>query len=89
MFGPLLHEISSPDPINTSMKFWWDAVVGHLFPPEMALNGSQSWIDVRDVAIAHVRALEIEEAGGKRFPFTAGTFLWQDLCMFSVPFNYT
>ena len=60
------------------MKFWWDAVVGHLFPPEMALNGSQSWIDVRDVALAHVLALQKEEAGGERIIVSSGKWVWQD-----------
>ena len=32
------------------------------------------WVDVRDVALAHVNAMEREDAGGKRFFATAGTF---------------
>lgn len=31
------------------------------------------YVDVRDVGEAHVRALEVEEAGGERFLLSAGT----------------
>jgi nucleoside-diphosphate-sugar epimerase len=31
-------------------------------------------VDVRDIALAHVRAMEVPEAGGKRFFITAGHF---------------
>lgn len=34
--------------------------------------GSYLWTDVRDLALAHVRALEVPEAGGNRFLITAG-----------------
>lgn len=32
------------------------------------------WVDVRDLALAHVRAVEIPDAGGQRFFITAGHF---------------
>jgi nucleoside-diphosphate-sugar epimerase len=37
------------------------------------------WVDVRDVALAHVRAIEVPEAGGQRFFVTAGHFANYDL----------
>ncbi|KAJ7829525.1 NAD-P-binding protein [Mycena olivaceomarginata] len=40
--------------------------------------GGGCWIDVRDLALAHVRALKKEEAGGERIIITAGAFSWQD-----------
>lgn len=33
-----------------------------------------TWVDVRDVALAHVRALMMPEAGGKRFYVVGGYF---------------
>jgi nucleoside-diphosphate-sugar epimerase len=33
-----------------------------------------TWCDVRDVALAHVRAIQRPEAGGKRFYIVAGYF---------------
>jgi len=40
-----------------------------------ALLGSTCWVDVRDVALGHVLALEKEAAGGERIINTAGTSL--------------
>ena len=36
-------------------------------------------MDVRDVALAHVRALEVPEAGGQRFITAGGAYCWQDV----------
>lgn len=40
----------------------------------MGPTGSFLFIDVRDLALAHVRAMELPEAGGKRFFVTAGKY---------------
>lgn len=37
-----------------------------------------SWVDVRDVAEAHVRALLKQEAGGHRIIVSAGNHNWQE-----------
>ena len=37
-------------------------------------TGTFIWVDVRDVALAHVKAMEVSEAAGKRFFVTAGYF---------------
>jgi nucleoside-diphosphate-sugar epimerase len=37
-------------------------------------TGTFLWVDVRDLALAHVRAIEVPEAGGERFFITAGFF---------------
>ena len=39
-----------------------------------ALSESNSWIDVRDTALAHVLALEKDEAGGQRIITASGAF---------------
>lgn len=36
--------------------------------------GTYLWVDVRDLALAHVRAIEVPEAANKRFFITAGYF---------------
>jgi nucleoside-diphosphate-sugar epimerase len=38
-----------------------------------------NWVDVRDVALVHVVALEKEEAGGERFITSSGPFTYQDV----------
>lgn len=80
VFGPVLHTVSSPAHLNTSVKEFYDAVIAHTKSAAVLSTFQGSWIDVRDVAEAHVRALEREEAGGLRFIIAAGTFVWQDWC---------
>ena len=80
MFGPILHEVKSPSSLNTSVKDFYEAIVSGSKPESVIQTFSGSWIDVRDVAEAHIRALEIPEAGGKRFIITSGNFTWQDWC---------
>ena len=40
--------------------------------------GGGGWIDVRDLALAHSRALQREAASGERIIISAGPFVWQD-----------
>ena len=37
-----------------------------------------SWVDVRDVADAHVKALSVPEAEGQRLIVAGGSSVWQD-----------
>ena len=39
---------------------------------------STLWVDVRDIAEAHVRALQRPKAGGSRYIIAAGPSKWQD-----------
>ena len=41
---------------------------------EIAPTGTFLWTDVRDLALAHVKAAELPEAANKRFFVTAGHF---------------
>lgn len=38
------------------------------------------WIDVRDLALAHVKAIELPQAADKRFFITAGYFSNKEVC---------
>ncbi|KAF8155219.1 NAD-P-binding protein [Mycena galopus ATCC 62051] len=73
VLGPVIHAVSSPKELNTSARTMYEVYTD---PKAFARNGC--WADVRDVALAHVRALEREEAGGERIIINAGTFAWQD-----------
>lgn len=44
----------------------------------VSVTKGSSWIDVRDVGLAHALALEKEDAGGKRLLVSAGPYIWQD-----------
>ena len=46
---------------------------------ELAPTGTFLWVDVRDLALAHVKAAEVPEAANKRFFITAGHFCNKEL----------
>ncbi|KAF8877440.1 hypothetical protein BD779DRAFT_1663913 [Infundibulicybe gibba] len=51
VYGPCLHDVPTPDDLNFTCWEWYMA---------------RCWVDVRDVAEAHVLSLETPEAGGER-----------------------
>ncbi|KAI9058001.1 NAD-P-binding protein [Trametes sanguinea] len=78
VFGPILHEVDRPENLNWSTKDWYDYVVkGQVSNDALATNGG-NWTDVRDLARAHVLALQKPDVGGNRFIISAGPFKWQD-----------
>jgi nucleoside-diphosphate-sugar epimerase len=82
VFGPIVHYLNSLDAINTSNARLRDMMQGKM-KDKLAPTGMFVWVDVRDVAMAHVRAIELPDAAGKRFFVTAGHFSNKDLadCM--------
>ncbi|KAL2759628.1 hypothetical protein ACRALDRAFT_2023779 [Sodiomyces alcalophilus JCM 7366] len=74
VLGPVVHHLASLDAINTSnervvqmVRGDWKSAIPETGPPFL-------WIDVRDAARAHLRALDRPEAGGRRLFATAGRF---------------
>ncbi|KDQ18875.1 hypothetical protein BOTBODRAFT_28363 [Botryobasidium botryosum FD-172 SS1] len=76
VLGPILTEVASPSQLNASPQRFYDAVKTEK-PADALTSFVASVVDVRDVALAHVRALEVEEAGGQRFIVTKTSFSWQ------------
>ncbi|KAK4451826.1 hypothetical protein QBC34DRAFT_44069 [Podospora aff. communis PSN243] len=75
VFGPVAHHLASLESINTSNARLVDLVRGKWRDGIPSTGPAVIWIDVRDVATAHVKAgLEIPEAGGKRLFTAAGLF---------------
>ncbi|KAF8873071.1 D-lactaldehyde dehydrogenase [Infundibulicybe gibba] len=79
VFGPCLQELKSPVDLNVSVREWRD----NLFTPGIRDNETFAtegpcWVDVRDLAEGHVRALEREEAGGERIIIASGINTWQE-----------
>jgi nucleoside-diphosphate-sugar epimerase len=69
--GPGIHYINSLDAIDTSII--GDIIQGKVtdnHPAVLALI----WLDVRDVAINHVKDIEVSEAAGKRCSLATGHF---------------
>ncbi|KAI1811526.1 NAD dependent epimerase/dehydratase [Poronia punctata] len=73
VFGPVVHHLRSLADINTSNGHVAALITGK-WKDEIPANGVYFWVDVRDVAKAHVEAMERPEAGGNRFFTTAGYF---------------
>ncbi|KAH8914522.1 NAD(P)-binding protein [Atractiella rhizophila] len=77
IYGPVLHEISGPEALNTSSANIYNLLTSSSRPiPD---DGLPLLSDVRDVAEAHVRALQVPEAKGHRFIISNGAILWRDL----------
>ncbi|KAK4166252.1 hypothetical protein QBC43DRAFT_314318 [Cladorrhinum sp. PSN259] len=75
VFGPVVHYLSSLESINTSNERIVDATKGKWREAIPSTGQAVIWVDVRDVAAAHIKAgLEIPEAGGKRLFTVSGWF---------------
>jgi nucleoside-diphosphate-sugar epimerase len=75
VFGPVVHYLASLDSINTSNERIVDCVRGKWRDAIPSAGPVVIWVDVRDLAAAHIKAgLEIPEVGGKRLFVTAGLF---------------
>ena len=75
VFGPLVHHLANLNSVNTSNQRILNCIQGKWKSEVEATGGAQSWVDVRDVAAAHVKAaLEIPEAAGHRLFTVTGSF---------------
>ncbi|PYH82076.1 ketoreductase [Aspergillus uvarum CBS 121591] len=73
VFGPPIHVPESRAALNTSNTHFAMLMHGG-WQEKLPPTGAWLWVDVRDIALAHVRAMEMPQAGGKRFFITAGHF---------------
>ncbi|KAJ5483241.1 hypothetical protein N7530_002487 [Penicillium desertorum] len=78
VFGPIVHYLNSLESLNTSNQRLRNLIQGQM-KEKIAPTGTFLWVDVRDVALAHVRAIEVPEAGGERFFVVAGFFSNKEL----------
>jgi hypothetical protein len=76
------HDPPSPHPaqLNSSARQFHTIFAAHSDPA--TLRGGACWVDVRDLARAHVLSLLKAEAGGERFIVSAGAYVWQEWCTF-------
>lgn len=73
VYGPVVHALPSLDAINTSNARFVSLLRGGPSKP-CPPTVNYLFVDVRDLALAHVRALEIAEAQNRRFLVTAGNY---------------
>ncbi|KID88579.1 NAD(P)-binding domain protein [Metarhizium guizhouense ARSEF 977] len=79
VFGPVAHHLASPGDINTSNERAAALVTGAWNGGIPATGPVTVWVDVRDAALAHVRAMERPEAGGRRYLTIGGRFRNRDM----------
>jgi nucleoside-diphosphate-sugar epimerase len=78
IFGPPEQSVNSTTSLNTSTETIYQLISGktkHL--PE---NGLPLFVDVRDVAEAHVRALKNDSVIGKRVLLSGGPYTLYEIC---------
>ena len=78
VFGPIVHYLNSLDALNTSNQRIRDLIQGK-YKEKIPDTGVFLWVDVRDIALAHVKAIELPEAAGKRFFVVSGQFSNREL----------
>jgi nucleoside-diphosphate-sugar epimerase len=67
VFGPWVHPLENLSSINTSNQTLKDMVLGIVKQPDVPIR-TPAWVDVRDLALAHVEAAYIRpESSNKRF----------------------
>lgn len=83
MPGPPIHEVDLAKGINglnTSVKRLATSVMGTdpAFAPRVATPGLPAWVDVRNVADAHVQALKLPQGTSERFLLCGGVDYFED-----------
>jgi len=73
-FGPVQRLLPDLDAMNTSNHRIRDLVLGRMRERLAPTYPVFTFVDVRDVALAHVRAMTVPEAGGHRFYTVSGHF---------------
>ncbi|KAH7337246.1 hypothetical protein B0J17DRAFT_719150 [Rhizoctonia solani] len=87
--GPVIHQVTEPSKLNASINRFYSVISAkeEELSAETLLMPDTSFGDVRDVGLAHVRAVENESAGGERFLLSSGAYTWQD-ALDVVPAQY-
>ncbi|ODN86556.1 D-lactaldehyde dehydrogenase [Cryptococcus wingfieldii CBS 7118] len=77
VLGEIIHQCDKPESLNTSVAAFYEWASGKKTEGDLP-SPMGNWVDVKDVALAHVRALTVPEAGGNRFIVGAGALSAQD-----------
>ncbi|KAI0368229.1 D-lactaldehyde dehydrogenase [Pilatotrama ljubarskyi] len=87
VLGPVADDtLASPSALPLS-ALWMYKQIFEVPPPAERFPKRINYVDVRDVAEMHVRALELEQAGGERFILGAGVITWEDLLSAAAEVN--
>ncbi|KAH9838557.1 NAD(P)-binding protein [Rhodofomes roseus] len=82
VFGPPMLPVRSPAEMANSLREWYETVIVKAKDQtDVRSDGmvvEMCWVDVRDVAEAHVLAFQKKEAGEERIIASEGPWRWQD-----------
>ncbi|EJU01448.1 NADP-binding protein [Dacryopinax primogenitus] len=78
VIGPQIQEIRSRADLTEAISILQSGLDNE-WSAEERYSHFANWADVRGIALAHVRAMEREPAGGQRFLISAGAFCLQDI----------
>lgn len=83
IYGPPIHEVDVAkgiDGLNTSVSRLLAGITGTdaAFAPKVASPGLPHWVDVRDVAKAHVNALGLPAGSSERYPLFSSAEFFED-----------
>lgn len=74
-FGPVVHPVKYVEDLNLSNAIIWDIYRG---ASPLPVSRVPVWVDVRDLALAHVKGLIVDGAGNKRYvPSSPEKFSYQ------------
>ncbi|KIW14268.1 hypothetical protein PV08_07050 [Exophiala spinifera] len=79
VLGPVISHLGSLDNLNTSNQIIRDLILGKHKRTKIPENATFTWVDVRDLALCHVLALEKPGAADQRFLVAAGYFCNREL----------
>lgn len=79
VLGPVVHYFNDLSSINTSNEIVRDMIQGKFKKDGLPPTRVVIWVDVRDLALAHVRAVEKDDAQNKRFFVTAGSYRFSEI----------
>lgn len=79
IYGPLRHSISSIKDLNESNARIYNLFINSKDDADLPPNGLHIFTDVRDIALAHVKAATIPEASGQRIIICEGQISSQEI----------
>lgn len=79
IYGPLRHTVFNVEDINESNARIYSNFVDSSKDAPLPLNGVHMYVDVRDLAIAHVKAVTTPGAGGQRIIVSSKSISSQDI----------
>lgn len=79
IYGPLRHSVASIKQLNESNARIYNLFINSKKDADLPPNGMHVYTDVRDIALAHIKAATVPEASGKRFIICEGQISSQEI----------